>query len=106
MVAELEEQLGDKKISLTLSEPAREWLGKNGYNRKFGARPMARLIDKEIRRRLADDILFGALKEGGSARVDFDADEDCLSISVEAREAPVQESGKAIKAAKKKEPVS
>jgi ATP-dependent Clp protease ATP-binding subunit ClpA len=106
MVAELEEQLGDKKISLTLTDPARAWLAKNGYNRKFGARPMARLIDKEIRRRLADDILFGELKEGGTARVDFDSGEDCLSISVEAREAPASGKAKSVKAPKKKEPVS
>ena len=81
LVAELEEQLSDKKIELHLEDEARAWLGKNGYNRKFGARPMARLIDREIRARLADEILFGALDNGGSVTVGVDAERDKLTLN-------------------------
>ncbi|MBN2362104.1 MAG: AAA family ATPase, partial [Deltaproteobacteria bacterium] len=70
MVAELESQLIAKRVTLALTDAARKWLASHGYNRKFGARPMGRLIDKEIRRRLADEILFGVLEQGGSVEVD------------------------------------
>ncbi|MFH1812032.1 MAG: ATP-dependent Clp protease ATP-binding subunit ClpA [Pseudomonadota bacterium] len=83
LVAELEDQLTAKRVSLSLTDAGRAWLAKNGYNRKFGARPMGRLIDKEIRRRLADEILFGALQDGGS--VEVGADDGGLVFHVEAR---------------------
>jgi len=70
LVAELEDQLYARRVSISLGDGARKWLAKNGYNRRFGARPMARLIDLEIRRKLADEILFGKLQEGGMADVD------------------------------------
>ena len=85
MVAELEEQLESKKIGLILSKEARKWLSEHGYSRKLGARPMARLIDREIRRKLADDILFGDLKDGGVARVELDTATNGLLIRVESR---------------------
>ncbi len=68
-VAELEEQLAGKRVNLVLSESACKWLAKYGFNRKFGARPMGRLIDKEIRRKLADEILFGRLANGGTVNI-------------------------------------
>jgi len=83
LVAELEDQLTSKRVSISLTERARTWLGTNGYNRKFGARPMARLIDREIRRRLADEILFGSLTHGGT--VTIDEVDDALSFDCEAR---------------------
>ena len=70
LVAELEDQLITKRVSLSLTSRARTWLAQNGYNRKFGARPMDRLIDRSIRRLLADEILFGDLREGGAVVVD------------------------------------
>jgi ATP-dependent Clp protease ATP-binding subunit ClpA len=73
-VAELEDQLTTRRVSLSLKSAARRWLAEHGYNRKFGARPMARLIDREIRRRLADEILFGDLRQGGAVTVDGGAD--------------------------------
>jgi ATP-dependent Clp protease ATP-binding subunit ClpA len=106
MVAELEEQLTDKRITLTLSPEARTWLGKKGYSRKFGARPMERLIDQEIRRKLADDILFGDLKDGGDAHVDWDKDKDVLTIHSKSRIEPVQSKKKAAKKSEKKESVN
>ncbi len=66
---ELEEQLGEKKISLRLSEPARRWLAEKGYDPAFGARPLARVIQTEIKDPLADEILFGRLRSGGNVRI-------------------------------------
>jgi len=70
LVGELEAQLASRQEALELSDAARRWLARHGYNRRFGARPMARLIDRSIRRRLADEILFGDLQEGGTVLVD------------------------------------
>ena len=74
-VAELEDQLAAKRVTVELSDTARAWLAEHGYNRRFGARPMRRLIDRSIRRKLADEILFGALRTGGVVHVDTDGDE-------------------------------
>ena len=83
MVAELEEQLSQKRVSLVLEADARRWLAKRGYDRTFGARPMSRLIDKEIRRKLADEMLFGSLSDGGVVRVAVD--EDTIVLRYEPR---------------------
>ena len=74
-VAELEDQLAAKRVTVDLSEAARSWLATHGYNRRFGARPMRRLIDQAIRRKMADEILFGALRSGGEVQVDVDGEE-------------------------------
>ncbi|MEK7704752.1 MAG: AAA family ATPase, partial [Myxococcota bacterium] len=81
LVGELEAQLGDKKISLQLSDAARDWLASHGYDRKHGARPMGRLIDKVLRRQLADEILFGKLAQGGEVSVDVRDDEIVLETA-------------------------
>jgi len=83
LVAELEHQLYSKRVSLSLTGRARKWVARNGYNRKLGARPMARLIDRELRRPLANEILFGDLVEGGSVTVD--EQQDKLVFTVEPR---------------------
>jgi ATP-dependent Clp protease ATP-binding subunit ClpA len=70
LIGELRAQLVEKKISIELSDPAREWLAKEGYDPKFGARPMRRLIEREIKKPLVDKILFGELQHGGVARVE------------------------------------
>src|SRR5437764_215198 len=66
-LGELRGQLKDRKVELEISEDAMAWLAKNGYNPQFGARPMARLIQQELKRSLADALLFGGLQEGGKA---------------------------------------
>ncbi|MBI5511773.1 MAG: ATP-dependent Clp protease ATP-binding subunit ClpA [Deltaproteobacteria bacterium] len=88
LVDELEGQLAGKRVGLELDDSARKWLAKNGYDEKNGARPMARLIDREIRRKLADEILFGKLQGGGLATVT--ATGDGLSIGCEPRTHPPQ----------------
>ncbi len=75
-VLELDAQLNEKKVFISISAAARRHLAERGYDPAFGARPMARLIQTEIKRVLADEILFGRLKDGG--RVEIDADENGL----------------------------
>ena len=69
MVRELEAQLVEKKVTLELSEAAREWLGEHGFDPQFGARPMSRIMANELKKPLADEILFGKLKAGGKVKV-------------------------------------
>jgi len=65
----LQAALTDKKVTLDVSREARAWLAENGYDPAFGARPLARLVDQSIKKRLAESILFGDLREGGVAQV-------------------------------------
>ena len=67
---QLAEQLQAKKVQIELSPAARQWLADNGYDKVFGARPMARLIQSEIKRPLADAVLFGELQNGGKVVVE------------------------------------
>ncbi len=69
-IIELDQQLNEKKVFLQLTPNARRWLAERGYDPAFGARPMARLIQNEIKRVLADEILFGKLQNGGKVEVD------------------------------------
>jgi ATP-dependent Clp protease ATP-binding subunit ClpA len=68
-IFELEQQLAEKKVALTVDEDARAWLAEKGYDLQMGARPMTRVIQSRIKKPLANEILFGALKNGGSVRV-------------------------------------
>lgn len=71
---ELEQQLSEQKITLELTPAARRWLAENGYDPAFGARPLARLVQREIKDPLADEILFGRLKTGGHVVIDRPAE--------------------------------
>jgi ATP-dependent Clp protease ATP-binding subunit ClpA len=73
-VAQVADQLREKKVSLELTPAARAWLAEKGYDRDFGARPMARVIQRELKDPIAEAVLFGALARGGVARVDLGAD--------------------------------
>ncbi len=75
MLVELETQLEDKKVELDVTDDARRWLARHGYDPLMGARPMARLIQEHIKKPLADAILFGELQKGGVATVDCDGDQ-------------------------------
>ncbi|MEL7240314.1 MAG: AAA family ATPase, partial [Planctomycetota bacterium] len=68
-VFQLEAQLADRGVSIELTDAAREWLCKRGYDEKFGARPLSRVIQENIKKPLADELLFGQLSEGGTVRV-------------------------------------
>jgi len=69
-VKEVNDQLAEKSVALAITPRTREWLARKGYDPIFGARPMARLIQNEIKRPLADEILFGKLQGGGTVEVD------------------------------------
>lgn len=68
-INELNGQLAEKRVLVKLSEDAREWLAKNGFDARYGARPMSRLIHEKIKQPLANEILFGKLVQGGSVLV-------------------------------------
>ena len=68
-ILELEVLLKDKRVKIILDDSAREYLADNGFSDELGARPMARLIQKEIKDKLADEILFGKLKKGGVVEI-------------------------------------
>ncbi len=70
-VLQLEAQLMDRNVTFELSQKAAEWLGEKGYDEKMGARPLARVIQEEIKKPLADELLFGKLARGGIVKVDL-----------------------------------
>src|ERR1700735_1924046 len=74
-ILQLEAQLSDRNVTIELTDEAREWLVKNGYDESMGARPMARVIQTQIKTPLADEVLFGRLKSGGVVKVVVTADE-------------------------------
>ncbi len=78
-IKELNGQLAEKRVLVKLTEPAREWLAKNGFDPRYGARPMSRLIHEKIKQPLANEILFGKLAHGGSVLVE--ANEDGLELN-------------------------
>ena len=78
---ELEAALEYKNVALVVSDAARKWFAKNGYDAKMGARPMSRLIEKEIRKPLADELLFGKLVDGGTVKVGIKKDAVTLNIA-------------------------
>ena len=85
-LTELQAQLDAKKVELDVDESAREWLAREGYDEKMGARPMQRLIQEKIKRQLAEDILFGDLADGGGL-VHITEENDDLALEIEPRTA-------------------
>jgi len=69
-VAELRGQLAERKVTIELSEAARAYLAKKGYDPMNGARPLSRVIQDEVKRPLTDELLFGKLSNGGVVRID------------------------------------
>ena len=68
-VLQLEAQLADRHVTIETSDEAIDWLAKNGFDELYGARPLGRVIQEQIKRPLADDILFGRLSKGGHVKV-------------------------------------
>jgi ATP-dependent Clp protease ATP-binding subunit ClpA len=68
-VVELQAQLDKKSVNLELTSKAREWLADKGYDKAMGARPMARVIQEDLKKQLANEILFGELISGGTVKV-------------------------------------
>jgi ATP-dependent Clp protease ATP-binding subunit ClpA len=68
-VFQLEAQLADRGVTIELTDEATKWLAETGYDEKFGARPLSRVIQEHIKKPLADELLFGKLLHGGTVRV-------------------------------------
>jgi len=88
---ELKDQLSEKKITLELSQKARTWLAKNGHDPLYGARPLGRLIQNEIKDCLSDQILFGELEKGGCVSIDLENDKLVFDFT---KSAPLSKNGK------------
>jgi ATP-dependent Clp protease ATP-binding subunit ClpA len=85
-ILQLESQLAERRVAFALEPAARAWLATKGYDPLYGARPLARVIQAEVRDRLTDEILFGQLEHGGTVRIGL-AD-DGLTFTVAALVAP------------------
>jgi len=90
-IIQLETQLGDRDVSILLSEAARHWLAEKGYDKLYGARPLARVIQEHIKRPLAEELLFGRLSKGGVVKVGVDEDRTKLTFEFEEGGKPVRE---------------
>jgi len=88
-VLQLELQLAEQNVHIQFDSDAREWLGARGYDKLYGARPMARLIQEKVKQPLAEELLFGKLRHGGEVHVSIkDADKDSGTLSFELTPAP------------------
>ena len=90
-ILELESQLADKGVTVTVDEQARNWLAEHGYDAAMGARPMARVIQDKIKKPLADVILFGELSKGGEVNVSEADGELVLEFEGESEPEPVEQ---------------
>ena len=98
-VLQLEAQLADRGVTITLSDAARDWLAERGYEPLYGARPLGRVVQEHVKKPLAEELLFGRLTDGGIAKVDVkDANEDGeirgLKVTAEAPDAPPKKPAK------------
>ncbi|KAL4816421.1 P-loop containing nucleoside triphosphate hydrolase protein [Aspergillus spinulosporus] len=84
-IKELQSRLDDRRITLQVDDEIKDWLCEKGYDPKFGARPLNRLIAKEIGNRLADKIIRGEVASGQTARVAFNANKDGLEVTAVAQ---------------------
>jgi ATP-dependent Clp protease ATP-binding subunit ClpA len=85
-ILQLEAQLAERRVAITLEPEARAWLAVKGYDPVYGARPLARVIQTEVRDPLTDEILFGRLETGGTVTIRLEADK--LAFTFEARALP------------------
>ncbi|MBM4311657.1 MAG: ATP-dependent Clp protease ATP-binding subunit ClpA [Deltaproteobacteria bacterium] len=91
-VQEIQAQVAARKVTIRLSEAARAWIARNGFSPEYGARPLARLLQNQIKNPLSDELLFGRLTGGGSVTIDLcpdapaelkkDSTHSCLTLSV------------------------
>jgi ATP-dependent Clp protease ATP-binding subunit ClpA len=92
-VMQLEAQLSERGVTFDLSPDAIAWLADKGYDERMGARPLGRVIQEHIKKPLAEEVLFGKLKKGGTVRVTVETKEDGksgLKLETLADEAPVK----------------
>jgi ATP-dependent Clp protease ATP-binding subunit ClpA len=75
-IIQLEAQLSERNVQIEITDAAADWIAKRGYDEAFGARPLARLIQEQVKKPMADELLFGALKHGGIVKIDIDPKDD------------------------------
>lgn len=95
-VLQLEAQLADRNVSIDLSQKAADWLALRGYDEQMGARPLSRVIQEHIKQPLAEEVLFGKLKSGGTVRVKVEKDAlvfDYVPAGAKSRPKPETEAG-------------
>ncbi len=81
-IIQLEGQLAERNVQIEITDKAADWLAKRGYDESFGARPLARIINEYVKKPMADELLFGKLKEGGIVKIDVDpADAEKLKFA-------------------------
>ena len=78
----------DRDVVIELSDPARAWIAEKGYDKVFGARQLARFIQEHLKMPLAEELLFGKLTDGGTARVEFDDGKLSFSYAASSRRPP------------------
>jgi ATP-dependent Clp protease ATP-binding subunit ClpA len=82
-ILQLEAQLAERRVAITLEPEARAWLAEKGFDPVFGARPLARVIQTEVRDPLTDEILFGRLEHGGTVTITLVEDKLTFAFDVE-----------------------
>ena len=87
-ILQLESQLAERKVAIALEPTARAWLAQKGYDPVYGARPLARVVQTEVRNPLTDEILFGRLENGGTVRIGML--DDALTFAIEPAETPAR----------------
>jgi ATP-dependent Clp protease ATP-binding subunit ClpA len=81
-IIQLEAQLAERNVQIEITDRAADWLAVKGYDESFGARPLGRLIQEQVKKPMADELLFGKLKNGGIVKIDLDpADKDKLKFT-------------------------
>ena len=81
-VLQLEAQLSERNVTIEISEAAADWIAKRGYDEAFGARPLGRVIQEQVKKPMADELLFGALRHGGLVKIDVEsADAEKLAFT-------------------------
>jgi ATP-dependent Clp protease ATP-binding subunit ClpA len=85
-IMQLEAQLSDKRVTISLTDAARDYIAKLGYDPQMGARPLARVVQEKIKKPLAEELLFGQLADGGSVQVD--CVDDKLVFDIKSEKAP------------------
>ena len=91
---QLEVQLEDRNVAIEMSEKARSWIGEKGYDKHYGARPLARMIQEHIKKPLAEELLFGALVKGGLVKIGLKAGKLTFTYEAEETGKPNRKPGK------------
>src|SRR5215470_15252456 len=94
-IIQLEGQLAERNVQIEITDRAADWLATKGYDEAFGARPLARVIQEQVKKPMADELLFGKLKNGGIVKIDIDpSDKEKLKFAYYPEQKPLLSFGK------------